>query len=260
MNFWTRVSRIILKNRYLILILIAIITTLLVFQMKNMRFSYTEANLLPENHEVNIQYNKFLEIFGEEGNLVLLAVKDSSVFTTDKFNAWNSLAKSFDSLSEVEFTLSIADVKKLKKDTKNRKFVLESIYEEKITSQEKVNSIKKELFEKLPFYDNLLYNKKTGTIQTAIYIYKEIVNTPFRKAFVFDKLIPIINRFEKENNLDVRVSGMPYIRTINAQNIIDEIQLFVLGALFITAKIFVGSINCLDHFNLLKMLTKKFLN
>ena len=238
MNFWTRVSRIILKNRYLILILIAIITTLLVFQMKNMRFSYTEANLLPENHEVNIQYNKFLEIFGEEGNLVLLAVKDSSVFTTDKFNAWNSLAKSFDSLSEVEFTLSIADVKKLKKDTKNRKFVLESIYEEKITSQEKVNSIKKELFEKLPFYDNLLYNKKTGTIQTAIYIDKEIVNTPVRKAFVFDKLIPIIDRFEKENNLDVRVSGMPYIRTINAQNIIDEIQLFVLGALLITGIIF----------------------
>ena len=238
MNFWTRVSRVILKNRYLILILIAIITTLLVFQMKNMRFSYTEANLLPENHEVNIQYNKFLEIFGEEGNLVLLAVKDSSVFTTDKFNAWNSLAKSFDSLPEVEFTLSIADVKKLKKDTKNRKFVLESIYEKKITSQEKVNSIKKELFEKLPFYDNLLYNKKTGTIQTAIYIDKEIVNTPVRKAFVFDKLIPIIDRFEKENNLDVRISGMPYIRTINAQNIIDEIQLFVLGALFITGIIF----------------------
>ena len=238
MNFWTRVSRVILKNRYLILILIAIITTLLVFQMKNMRFSYTEANLLPENHEVNIQYNKFLEIFGEEGNLILLAVKDSSDFTIDKFNAWNSLAKSFDSLPEVEFTLSIADVKKLKKDTKNRKFVLESIYEEKITSQEKVNSIKKELFEKLPFYDNLLYNKKTGTIQTAIYIDKEIVNTPVRKAFVFDKLIPIIDRFEKENNLDVRVSGMPYIRTINAQNIIDEIQLFVLGALFITGIIF----------------------
>ena len=129
-------------------------------------------------------------------------------------------------------------MKKLKKDTKNRKFVLESIYEEKITSQEKVNSIKKELFEKLPFYDNLLYNKKTGTIQTAIYIDKEIVNTPVRKAFVFDKLIPIIDRFEKENNLDVRVSGMPYIRTINAQNIIDEIQLFVLGALFITGIIF----------------------
>ena len=48
----------------------------------------------------------------------------------------------------------------------------------------------------------------------------------------------VIEAFEKETNLDVRVSGMPYIRTINAQNIIDEIQLFVLGALFITGIIF----------------------
>ena len=238
MNFWTRVSRIILKNRYLILILIAIATAFLVSQMKHMRFSYTEANLLPEDHEVNIQYNKFLDIFGEEGNLILLAIKDSTVFTPAKFNAWNSLAKSFDSLSEVEFTLSIADVKKLKKDTKNRKFVLESIYTEELTSQKTIDAVKKELFEKLPFYDNLLYNKKTGTIQTAIYINKEIVNTPVRKAFVFKKLIPIIDAFEKETNLDVRVSGMPYIRTINAQNIIDEIQLFVLGALLITGIIF----------------------
>ena len=238
MNFWTRVSRIILKNRYLILILIAIATAFLVSQMKHMRFSYTEANLLPEDHEVNIQYNKFLDIFGEEGNLILLAIKDSTVFTPTKFNAWNSLAKSFDSLSEVEFTLSIADVKKLKKDTKNRKFILESIYTEELTSQKTIDAVKKELFEKLPFYDNLLYNKETGTIQTAIYINKEIVNTPVRKAFVFKKLIPIIDAFEKETNLDVRVSGMPYIRTINAQNIIDEIQLFVLGALLITGVIF----------------------
>ena len=238
MNFWTRVSRIILKNRYLILILIAIATAFLVSQMKHMRFSYTEANLLPEDHEVNIQYNKFLDIFGEEGNLILLAIKDSTVFTPAKFNAWNSLAKSFDSLSEVEFTLSIADVKKLKKDTKNRKFVLESIYTQELTSQKTIDAVKKELFEKLPFYDNLLYNKETGTIQTAIYINKEIVNTPVRKAFVFKKLIPIIDAFEKETNLDVRVSGMPYIRTINAQNIIDEIQLFVLGALLITGIIF----------------------
>jgi hypothetical protein len=203
-----------------------------------MRFSYTEANLLPEDHEVNIQYNKFLDIFGEEGNLILLAIKDSTVFTPAKFNAWNLLAKSFDSLSEVEFTLSIADVKKLKKDTKNRKFVLESIYIEELRSQKTIDAVKKELFEKLPFYDNLLYNKETGTIQTAIYINKEIVNTPVRKAFVFKKLIPIIDAFEKETNLDVRVSGMPYIRTINAQNIIDEIQLFVLGALLITGIIF----------------------
>jgi uncharacterized membrane protein YdfJ with MMPL/SSD domain len=68
MNFWTKVAGIILRNRYLILIAIAIITGLLASQMKYMKFSYTEANLLPENDEANLEYNKFLKIFGEEGN------------------------------------------------------------------------------------------------------------------------------------------------------------------------------------------------
>lgn len=222
----------------MILILIAAFTAFLVTQMQYMRFSYTEANLLPENHEANIQYNQFLEIFGEEGNLIILGIKDSTIFTPKKFNAWNKLAKTFDTLEEVDFTLSIADVKKLRADRKTRKFVLEPLYDKLPSTNEKVNEIKQQLFEKLPFYDNLLYNKNTGTIQTAIYINKAIVNTPARKSFVFEELEPMIKAFEEETGMDVRVSGMPYIRTVNSQNIVDEIQLFVGGALVITAIIF----------------------
>jgi predicted RND superfamily exporter protein len=238
MNFWTKVAGIILRNRYLILITIAIITGLLASQMKYMKFSYTEANLLPENHEANLEYNKFLKIFGEEGNLVILGIRDSTVFTPKKFNAWNNLVRQFEDLEEIDFTLSIADVKELRADRKKRKFVLEPLYEKDPTTTEEVLEIKKQLFEKLPFYDNLLFNKETGTLQTAIYIKKEIINTPARRDFIFDKLIPTIEKFEKENNLDVRISGMPYIRTLNAQNIQDEIMLFVFGALGITAIIF----------------------
>lgn len=238
MNFWTKVAGIILRNRYLVLFSIGIITALLASQMKYMKFSYTEANLLPENHEANLEYNKFLEVFGEEGNLVILGIKDSTVFTPTKFNAWNSLVNKFNNLEEVDFSLSIADVQKLKADRKKRKFILEPLYEKNPSTKEEVTHIKKQLFEKLPFYDNLLFNKETGTLQTAIYIRKEIINTPKRKDFIFNTLIPIVEKFEKDTDLDVRISGMPYIRTLNAQNIQDEIMLFVLGALLITAVIF----------------------
>ncbi len=238
MNFWTKVAGIILRNRYLVLIVIAGITAFLASQMKYMKFSYTEANLLPEKHEANLDYNKFLEIFGEEGNLVILGVKDPTIFTPEKFNAWNNLVNKFDDREEVDFTLSIADVQKLKKDAKNRKFFLEPLFEKEPTTKEEVLAIKKQLFEKLPFYDNLLYNKGTGTLQTAIYIKKSIVNTIERREFIFNYLKPTIEAFEKETGLNVRISGMPYIRTLNAQNIKDEIQLFVLGALGITALIF----------------------
>ncbi|QXP72811.1 MMPL family transporter [Tenacibaculum sp. AHE15PA] len=237
MTFWTKIAGFILRNRYLVLIAIAIITGLLVSQMKYMRFSYTEANLLPKDHEANIQYDQFLDIFGEEGNLVILGVKDSTIFTPSKFNAWNKLVKDLDSVQQVDFTLSIADVKELKADRKQRKFVLEPLFDKAPTTNEEVNRIKKQLFEKLPFYDNLLYNEQ-GTLQTAIYINKDIVNKPARRDFIVEILIPTVEKFEKEHQIDVRLSGMPYIRTINSQNIIDEMQLFVLGALGITAVIF----------------------
>ena len=238
MNFWTKVAGLILRNRYLVLLGIAIITGLLASQMKYMKFSYTEANLLPEDHIVNLEYNRFLDIFGEEGNLVILGVKDTTIFTPKKFNAWNNLVQKFNTLDEIDFTLSIADIQQLKKDTKKRKFILEPLYEKEPTTTEEVSAIKRQLFEKLPFYDNLLFNKETGTLQTAIYIKKEIINTPKRREFIFNTLIPTIKEFEQENKVDVRVSGMPYIRTLNAQNIQNEIALFVGGALGITAIIF----------------------
>ncbi|MFT7899324.1 efflux RND transporter permease subunit [Tenacibaculum ascidiaceicola] len=237
MTFWTKIAGFLLRNRYLVLITIAIITGLLVTQMKYMRFSYTEANLLPTDHEVNIEYNKFLEIFGEEGNLIILGVKDSTIFTPAKFNAWNKLVKDLDSLPQVDFTVSIADVQQLKADRKQRKFVVEPLFEEAPSTDKEIKNIKKQLFEKLPFYNNLLYNDK-GTLQTAIYLNKDIVNTPIRKDFVFDVLIPTINSFEKDHKIDVHVSGMPYIRTLNSQNITDEMGIFVIGALLITAIIF----------------------
>ncbi len=202
-----------------------------------MRFSFTEANLLPKDHEVNVQYDNFLNIFGEEGNIIILGVKDSTVFTPKKFNAWNTLVKSFDSFSEVDFTVSISDVNQLKADRKNRKFVVEPLFSKKPTTKEEIAKIKEQLFEKLPFYNNLLYNDK-GTLQTAIYLNKDIVNTPIRKDFIIEDLIPIIKKFEKDYNIDVRVSGMPYIRTINSENIVQEMGLFVGGALLITAIIF----------------------
>ncbi len=172
MNFWTKVAGIILRNRYLVLIIIAVITGLLASQMKYMKFSYTEANLLPENHEANLEYNKFLEIFGEEGNLVILGVKDPTVFTPQKFNAWNKLVNQFKDLEEIDFTLSIADVQKLKADRKKRKFVLEPLYDKEPTTSEEISEIKKQLFEKLPFYDNLLFNKEYWNF-TNCYLYKK---------------------------------------------------------------------------------------
>ncbi|MCK4561710.1 MAG: RND family transporter, partial [Flavobacteriaceae bacterium] len=186
MNFWSVVSRFILKQRIFILLALGLFTFFLSTKIQNIQFSHTEANLLPIDHEENIKYDKFLDIFGEEGNLIILAIQDSAVFKVDNFNKWNNFSKKLDSFSQVDFAISIGDIKKLKKDKKNQKFIVEPLYQKTPTSNIEVQEIKDELFNNLPFFDNFLFNKKTGTIRTAIYLDQDIVNTKIRERFVFD--------------------------------------------------------------------------
>ncbi|PID70957.1 MAG: transporter [Flavobacteriales bacterium] len=238
MNFWAFVARIILKGRVPILVVIAIITYLLAMQMKYMKFSHSEPNLLPENHEINVTYNNFLKIFGEEGNIIILAVKDSSIYTKDNFNNWNALSHKLRSYPEIDFSLSVGDIKILKKDTDSAKFVLRPLLEQAPVSDAEVHSIKNKLFNDLPFFNNFLFNKNSGTLRTIIYLKKEIVNTKQRQEFILNILNPTITEFEKVNNLDVKISGMPYIRTMNSENIKSEIGMFVGLALVVTLFIF----------------------
>lgn len=237
-GFWEIVARLILRNRVVIIIAITLVTYLFSLQWDKMRFTYTEANLLPDDHEVNLEYNAFLEKFGEEGNLIVLGVKDSSLFSVEKLNAWNKLSTSFKKEKEVETVVSISDLQKLVKNTAKKQFDLEPFIKDSITSKAQLETLKKQLFEKYPFYDNFLFNKDTKTIRSAIYLDKAIVNTPARKDFIINILIPKIKAFEDAYNLDVHVSGMPYVRTLNSQNIIDEISTFIIAALFVTSLIF----------------------
>ncbi|MCF7567438.1 efflux RND transporter permease subunit [Sabulilitoribacter arenilitoris] len=237
-NFWDVTARLILRNKIAILVGIIVATIFFSFQWKNMRFTYTEANLLPDDHEVNIVYNDFLKTFGEEGNLIILGVKDSTLFTVEKLNAWNKLSETFKQFEDVETVVSIKDLQKLVKDNVNEKFELKPFIKDSISSAKQIGILLNELFNKYPFYDNFLFNKETKTIRTAIYLKKDIVNTSARKDFIINALNPTIEAFKKSNNLNVRVSGMPYIRTLNSQLIIDEIGKFITAALLVTSLIF----------------------
>ena len=238
MGFWNNFAGILLRNRYLVLIAIVLATIYLGSFARNIRMTHTEANMLSDDHIANVNYQKFVEIFGEEGNLILLAVKDSALFQPAQFNAWNALSDSINNLPEVTATISISDLKVLIKNKEKQAFELKSLIPQSELDQEQITELKNELFDRLPFYDNLLYNSETQTIQTAVYIRKDIVNSKRRKSLVFNKIIPAIDTFEQESKIDVRISGMPYIRTLNSQNIVDEIGLFVGLALLVTAFIF----------------------
>ncbi len=235
---WDIFARLILRNRIFFLVFIFISTLLLSTQWKNLKFSYSEANLMPKDHPFNLAYDNFINVFGEEGNLLIIAVKDSSLFKKNNFNSWIELSQSFKNKKEVNNVIHVGNIPIISKDKIKKEFTVDSILNNSFKSDYKVQEFKNILFQDFPFYENILFNKKSETIQTAIYLDKKVVNNIERIEFINEDFIPLIEEFEKETNLDVKISGMPYIRTMNAQNIMDEIGKFVVIAIIVTIFIF----------------------
>ena len=238
-GFWEFIAGKILRNRITISVFIVILTVFLAFQWKNVGMTYNEANLLPKSHAANKDYQKFLKTFGEEGNLVIIGIKDNTFFTPKAYKAWNDMMTSLKARKEVELVVSLNDLKKLVKNESLEKFELVPLLDQKKTVDPNyLQQIKKQLFIDLPFYEGLLFNKETGSIRSAIYIKKEVVNSPVRKEFILNVLVPEVDKFNMATGIDLKVSGMPYIRTINTENMKGEIGLFIGAALFITSLIF----------------------
>ena len=75
-NIWGLVARLILRNRIFILAVIIAVTVFWATQWKYMQFTFTEANLLPDNHPENVLYESFVNKFGEEGNEIKHTLSD----------------------------------------------------------------------------------------------------------------------------------------------------------------------------------------
>ncbi|NMH28587.1 efflux RND transporter permease subunit [Flavobacterium silvaticum] len=239
LGFWELVARVVLRNKVVMLLSIALITVLLTMQWKNVKFSFTEANLLPDDDPANIEYRDFIRKFGEEGNLIVIGTNGDSLFTPKVFAAWTKMMKTLSAQKEVDLVIDVNQLKTLSKNDSLQKFELREWTDgSRISDAAYLKQKKGELLTQLPFYQGLLFNPKTHTVRGAVYLNKKIVNTPIRKDFVLKILVPATKKFKQETGLEPHVSGMPYIRTMNTETIKSEIGFFILASLIVTSLLF----------------------
>ena len=236
--FWESIARLILRNRVAFILALIGITLFWSSQWKYMRFTFTEANLLPDDHIENIRYNAFINLFGEEGNVLVIAANHPDLLTPKRLADWKQLSEQINAFEEIDFVLSVDNIQELVKNKAKQKFELQPLLKEIPKDSGAFAQFKQKLLYELPFYENLLFNKSSGTVRMVIYMNQEIVNSAKRKSFIYEKYIPLLDAFEEKSKLKLYRSGMPYIRTLNAQNIVDEIGMFVLAALGVTSFIF----------------------
>ena len=93
---------------------------------------------------------------------------------------------------EVNNVIHVGNIPVISKDLIKKRFNIDSLVNEFFTNNIKIESFKNNLFNNYPFYENILFNKNSETIQTAIYLDKSIVNNIERIEFVNKIFIPSI--------------------------------------------------------------------
>jgi uncharacterized protein len=135
-GFWEFIARIILRNRIVLLCLVGIITILMAFQWKHLKFTHTEANLIPADDIVNINYNSFLKNFGEEGNLIVIGTRDDKLFTPKTYSAWSELMQKLKSDKEIDLVITVDNLQKLTKNDSLKAFELTPLVDKSKTLDE----------------------------------------------------------------------------------------------------------------------------
>lgn len=228
---WIRVSRVILRNKIVLLTLLALITAFFAYHAPKVEMSYEYASMLPKKDPAFKDYQEFVKIFGEEGNLIIIGIQDSNFFDFERFKKWRQLCNELSAVDGVENLLSVTNAYNLKKNTDKKQFEIEPVFPDSISNQKELNAAA-EQFRMLPFYRKLVYNAETGVYGLAITVNKDKMHTKTREAMILN-IQKIGRKFEKENGAKLHYSGLPYIRVINSIKIRNELYLFSVLALAI---------------------------
>ncbi|HPT09177.1 MAG TPA: efflux RND transporter permease subunit [Bacteroidales bacterium] len=230
---WNSIVRMILRRRITILVVIAVLTCFMGYMATKVRMQYESSSVLPEKDSTNRIYKHFVKQFGQDGTIMFIGLLDTQLFTLNHFNALCDLSDSLKKIKGVSEILSVTRLVNLVKDDSLKKFVFVPISPRKPVTRQEVDSIKALIYS-LPFYNELIYNKGTSAYLMGLTLDKKTVQSKERVRLIHE-ITSVVDRFSTGTGIEVHYSGLPYIRTLIAQKLENELKLFVVLALLISA-------------------------
>lgn len=230
---WQFIVRLILRNRISILVIIGVLTIFMAYKGSSIKMTYEMARMLPKSDSIYVEYEKFKDEFGQDGSVIFVAVKDTNLYSLEHFRDWYKLSNSVNEIYGVEGVVSTARLYNLNRNDEKKKFDFKPIVVKDPVSQAQVDSIKKIIYG-LPLYSGRLFNPETNVTLMMITLDKEVLNSKKRISLV-KSIKEEIDKFGEKYDLNIKYSGLPYIRTVTSKVIQDELLFFVLLSLVITS-------------------------
>jgi predicted RND superfamily exporter protein len=232
---WQRLAGFVLKYRLLLLVLLLAGTGFMGYYASKVQMSYDYVATIPHDNPKFLEYQDFKQKFGADGNVLMLAVQTDKFFQADFFKDYVQLNKDMKDVFAVENIMSVPMAVNLVKNDSTQKLEANLLFKGDLTNQVVIDSLSK-VFNTLLFYRGLLYNPDTHAYLMAIYVNKDVFNSPKRTAVV-NEITKLANAFQEKQHTEVHLSGLPLIRTAMAVKVADELKLFLKISFLLTGLI-----------------------
>lgn len=229
---WSYLAHIILRYRLYLIILLGIITMFMGYQAQFIQWSHNFKNVVPESDEDMIYFEQFKETFGEDGNLMVFAMEDSSIYSLEGFSDLYYLVRELEKLEGVDAVIGLPNLPILTKNIEQQKFDITRLFTSIPDSQAALDSLLI-IAKTQTFYSGQLINPETGATVIAITVNGDKLNSEARERVVGD-IVRAGEQFEEVTGIDLKCAGLPYIRFINTTKVKAELNLFLLISVFIT--------------------------
>ena len=230
---WNRIASIILRNRFIILGILTLLTVLFgYFSVTGLKIDNKYGNMLPKETETQQTYLKFKERFGEDGSTLVIAIKDKDLFTKKKFIKWKALGDSILKMDGVTAVVSEAKLLTLKNDTLNQTFIPQVIFSDTTFQEKSIKKIKKEIRNN-PLYNNLLYNDKTNVSLMLVSIDEKFL-VDKKKQEVVVNIENLAREYEKTFG-KIHFAGLPHMRVLIGKKVLSEMYIFVGLSILVSA-------------------------
>ena len=229
---WTKLAHIILKFRLFLIIILGIVTVFMAFQAKDLEMSYEFAQTVPNNDPDMIQFKAFKEQFGEDGNILALGILDSSLYTPRNFYRLSLLCDELSKIDGVVEVLGLPNLKRIEKDAVNKQFTIEDIFKTIPEDQVALDSLLL-VAKDQKFYAGQLFNEENGATLILITLNKEVLNSA-KRIQVTDDIIFLGDEFSKKTGIDLKYAGLPFVRSVVAGRIKNEMIFFLILSIVVT--------------------------
>ena len=228
---WQAIASFILRRRIPFLLLL-VGATLFMWFNRGLELNQRFTNMIMTDDPALVEYQEFREIFGDDANVIVVSV-EGNLRDSAFFNGFYDLSLDLEQIDGVEGAFGITQLYDIERNDSLRTFELVPVVQRRPQSQAEVDSLMNRLTE-LPFYRGLLLSDTTNSTLLAVSLDAAMMDT--------EQKVPLVNGVQEEvyafadrYGAEVHLAGLPVLRANMHRSVKQELFLFLVLALIVTA-------------------------